>query len=71
MQSLGEIMGDVARSLQQEHGDVEATLRAITRSAVDSVPGARDCGVTLVLDRRRVESRAPTGHLPEEIDQLQ
>ena len=71
MHTLGEIMGEVARSLQQEHGDVEATLKAITRSAVDSVPGAQECGVTLVLERRRVESRAPTGGLPEAIDQLQ
>lgn len=69
--SLGEIMGQVARSLQQEHGDVEATLQAITAAAVDSVPGAQECGVTLVIQRRRVESRAPTGRIPREIDQLQ
>jgi GAF domain-containing protein len=38
---------------------------------VHSVPGAEECGITLVLGRRRVESRAPTGKLPLEIDQLQ
>lgn len=68
---LGEIMGQVARALQQEHGDVEATLQAITAAAVKSVPGTEDCGVTLVLERRRVESRAPTGQMPLEIDRLQ
>jgi GAF domain-containing protein len=64
-------MGQVARSLQQEHGNVEATLEAITQSAVRSIPGTQDCGITLVLERRRVESRAPTGDLPREIDRLQ
>jgi GAF domain-containing protein len=69
--NLGEIMGEVARGLQEEHGDVEATLQAITHSAVHSVPGTEQCGVSLVTDRRRIESRAPTGDLPREIDQLQ
>jgi len=69
--NLGEIMGQVARSLQEEHGDVEGTLRAITHAAVGSVPGTDEAGITLVLDRRKVESRAPTGDLPREIDRAQ
>lgn len=69
--NLGEIMGEVARSLQEEHGDVEATLQAITHAAVVSVPGAEQSGITLVTDRRKVESRAPTGDLPHSIDSLQ
>jgi GAF domain-containing protein len=64
-------MGQVARSLQEEHGDVEGTLRAITHAAVGSVPGTDEAGITLVLDRRKVESRAPTGDLPREIDRAQ
>jgi GAF domain-containing protein len=68
---LGEIMGHVARSLQEEHGDVEGTLEAITHAAVGSVPGTDQAGVTLVLERRKVESRAPTGDLPREIDRAQ
>jgi GAF domain-containing protein len=71
LSNLGEVMGQVARSLQEEHGDVEGTLQAITHAAVTSVPGTLECGVSLVLERRRVESRAPTGQLPREIDQLQ
>jgi ANTAR domain/GAF domain len=69
--NLGEIMGQVARSLQEQHGDVESTLEAITSAAVGSVPGAEYCGVTLVIDRKRVESRAPTGDLPRQIDVVQ
>jgi GAF domain-containing protein len=69
--NLGEIMGQVARSLQEEHGDVEGTLRAITHAAVGSVPGTDEAGITLVLDRRKIESRAPTGDLPREIDRAQ
>ncbi|MGY1604262.1 GAF and ANTAR domain-containing protein [Geodermatophilus sp. SYSU D00815] len=68
---LGEVMGQVARALQQEHGDVEATLHAITAAAVTSVPGTDACGITLVIGRRTVESRAPTGALPRRIDRLQ
>ncbi|WP_245784633.1 GAF and ANTAR domain-containing protein [Geodermatophilus amargosae] len=68
---LGELMEQVARTLQAEHGDVSATLEAITAAAVHSVPGSDDCGITLVLDRRRVDSRAPTGALPREVDRLQ
>jgi GAF domain-containing protein len=64
-------MGQVARSLQEEHGDVEGTLQAITRAAVGSVPGAEECGISLVIAGRRVESRAPTGDLPRQADQLQ
>src|SRR5205085_546243 len=68
---LGEVMSQVARSLQEEHGDVSATLEAITRAAVDAVPGADECGITLVTHGHQVESRAPTGELPREIDLLQ
>jgi GAF domain-containing protein len=69
--SLGEIMAQVARSLQEEHGDVGGTLQAITHAAVGSVPGTDQVGVTLVLQRRKVESRAPTSELPREMDRAQ
>jgi hypothetical protein len=38
--NLGEIMGQVARSLHEKHDDVEATLQAITSAAVGAIPGA-------------------------------
>ena len=71
LESIGEIMGQVARALQEEHGDVAATLEAITHAAVNAVPGADECGISLVTARRRVESRAPVGELPRIIDDLQ
>jgi GAF domain-containing protein len=69
--ALGEAMSLVARELQEEHGDVEATLQAITGSAVATVPHAEDCSISYVIARRRVQPRASTGRLPEAVDALQ
>ena len=71
MEHLGEVMSRVARQLQEEHGDVEATLRAITASAVAAVPGAVECGISYVIGRRKVEPRAWTSELPRAVDGLQ
>ncbi|MGY1590347.1 GAF and ANTAR domain-containing protein [Geodermatophilus sp. SYSU D00708] len=68
---LGEVMGQVARALQQEHGDVEATLQTITATAVDAIPGATDCTITYVIGREQVEPRASTGDLSRRIDEMQ
>ena len=69
-QDLGEVVGRIARSIQQEHGDVEKTLQAITAAAVDAIPGAESVSVSLVQGGR-VEPRAATDDLPREIDDLQ
>ena len=61
----------VARQLQEEHGDVEATLQAITAAAVSTVPGADECSISYVIARRQVEPRAATGELPRFLDKLQ
>src|SRR3954454_561678 len=68
---LGDVMSRVARQLQEEHGDVEATLQAITSSATRTVPHADECGISYVLARRRIEPRAWTSDLPREVDALQ
>ncbi|MGY1705392.1 GAF and ANTAR domain-containing protein [Geodermatophilus sp. SYSU D00697] len=68
---LGDVMTRVARQLQESHGDVEATLHAITAAAVSTVPNADECGISYVIGRSRVESRAPTGDLPRQVDALQ
>lgn len=68
---LGDVMSRVARQLQEEHGDVEATLEAITAAAVRTVPHAEECGITYVVGRWKVESRASTGELPRRVDALQ
>jgi GAF domain-containing protein len=70
-ESLGDVMSRVARELQQEHGDVEATLQGITRAAVDTVPGADECGISYVIAREQVEPRAWTSDLPKTLDALQ
>jgi GAF domain-containing protein len=68
---LGDVMSRVARDLQGDHGDVEATLQGITRAAVDTVPGADECGVSYVIARRSVEPRAWTSDLAKTLDALQ
>lgn len=68
---LAEAMRLIALSLQEEHWDVEATLQSMTRSAVESIPGAEECGVSYVTGRSHVESRAVTGDLPRLLDVLQ
>jgi GAF domain-containing protein len=68
---LSEVMEQVARSLQEEHGDVEATLQTLTGTAVGIVPGAEECTITYVTGRRRVEPRAATGDLPQQVDEMQ
>ncbi len=68
---LGEIMGQVARSLHEKHHDGEATLQAITSAAVGVIPGAEHCTVTYVTDRRKAEPRGPTGELPRKLGELQ
>ncbi len=68
---LGEVMGRVARRMQEEHGDVGATLRAVTTAAVATVPHASECSISYVTGRREGESRASTGDLSREVDALQ
>ena len=66
-----DAMGRVARRLQGEHGDVEGTLRAISASAITTVPHADECGISYVVNRRDVEPRACSGALPRLVDSLQ
>jgi len=67
---LGEVMGAIARTLQEEHGDVDRTLQSITDASVTTVPGADFASVSLVSGRR-VEPRGATSALAAEIDALQ
>ncbi|MDT0277364.1 GAF and ANTAR domain-containing protein [Blastococcus goldschmidtiae] len=68
---LGDAMSRVARQLQEEHGDVEATLQAIAAAAVATVPHAQECSVSYVIGHAKVEPRASTGELPRHLDRLQ
>lgn len=71
MQRLGDVMSRVARELQEEHGDVDATLQAIATRAIEVVPNAEECGISYVIGRSKVEPRASTSDLPREVDSLQ
>jgi GAF domain-containing protein len=64
-------MSEVARSLQEEHADLAATLHTITAGAVDAVPGVESASISYVIGRRSVESRAAIGELARRADELQ
>ncbi|BBE23767.1 hypothetical protein MN0502_26500 [Arthrobacter sp. MN05-02] len=63
-------LSELARSLQQEDSE-DAVLEHLVRAAISLVPGADEGSITLVMARRRVESRAPSGDLARAIDELQ
>lgn len=67
---LATQLSTLARSLENEQG-TEDTLLSIVRSAIDLVPGTEEASLSLVIERRRVESRVPSGRLPTEVDQIQ
>lgn len=67
---VAALMSDLARSLQSERS-IENTLQAITHAAVATLPGADMCGISLVRERRRVETRAATADVVEAIDAAQ
>lgn len=68
---LGEVMVRMARHLQQEHGNVEATLQAITAAAMSTVPNVDGCSINYVVGRAKVEPRAYTNDLARDLDVLQ
>jgi hypothetical protein len=63
-------LSELARSLQREDSE-DAVLEHLVRAAITLVPGADEGSITLVLARRRVESRAASGALARTIDELQ
>jgi GAF domain-containing protein len=70
-QDLGDVMSRAARRLQEEHGDVEGTLQAITAMAISVVPNAEECSISYVIGRSKIEPRGSTSDLPGELDALQ
>ena len=68
---LADVMSRAARRLQGEHGDLEATLQAITAGATTVIPHAEGCSISFVRGRARVEPRASTGELARALDVLQ
>src|SRR3954452_22189015 len=68
--TLSELLSSLARELQEDHGDVDATLAAITAGAVRTVPHAQYCGISYVIGKK-VEPRAWTDELARAVDSLQ
>ncbi|WP_409494577.1 GAF and ANTAR domain-containing protein [Amycolatopsis sp. cmx-11-12] len=68
--SLGATLGGIARTLQAEP-DVESTLIAIVKAAVDHVDGAEYAGISLVERGDQVRTVAPTGEVVVTIDEVQ
>lgn len=64
-------MSELAITLQKEYESVEDTLQSITDSTLSLVPGTTDVSVSLVVKRRRIQSRAATGDIALEVDRLQ
>ncbi len=67
---LAEVLGRIARTLQAEP-DVDTTLRAIVKAAVDHIDGAEQAGISLAERRGRIRTVAPTADLVTEIDRIQ
>ena len=68
---VSRTMGAVARMLQTYHEDVEKTLTAIAGAAVDTVPCAVSAGVSLLVKRKRLQSRWATAEVPARAVQAQ
>lgn len=66
---VAHLLGDLAIELQDQ-SDIEATLQAIVRGAVDIVPGAQWAGISLIQGRE-VRSRTPSDPLVAELDEAQ
>ncbi|KAA0020081.1 GAF and ANTAR domain-containing protein [Antrihabitans cavernicola] len=67
---LSTILGEIARTLQQDHNDLDATLNGIC-DAARLIPGAEDAGITLLLNGSKLDSKGQTGPIPDKIDLLQ
>lgn len=68
-EDLARIMSGLALDLQSEN-DREATLAAIVRSAVATVPGTSWAGISLIRGSR-ITAEATTHDLVREVDRLQ
>jgi GAF domain-containing protein len=67
---LATELAELARSLQQEP-DGDAVLAGFVHAALELIPGADEGSVSVVLGRKNIGSKAPSGDLPARIDALQ
>jgi GAF domain-containing protein len=65
-------IAEMARDLHNASGaDGGAMLSRVTDFAVSALPGADYAGVTVLLDRRRIETPATTHHYPKLLGEIQ
>lgn len=67
---LAERLSSLARDLEDED-DTESTLHLVVQNAIALIPGVEEGSISVVAGRRNVESRAPSGPLPSEVDDIQ
>ncbi len=68
--ALADQLSELARSLESED-DVQDTLNAIVRAAVETVPGAEQASISSVVGRREVVTRATTNDVSAGVDRSQ
>ncbi len=68
--ALALTMRDLARALEQED-DPADVLEQVVVAAIELIPGVDEGSISVVLGRQRVESRAPSSHLPRLVDAAQ
>jgi transcriptional regulator with GAF, ATPase, and Fis domain len=63
-------LSDLARVLQHEEGS-EHTLHRVVQTAIALIPGVEEGSISVVTDRTKVGSEAPSSDLPRRVDALQ
>jgi ANTAR domain/GAF domain len=67
---LADAMAEVAAALRAPM-DLDETLKLITRSASDTIPGVTEASISITTREGRIETLAPTGPLVIRADHLQ
>jgi hypothetical protein len=67
---LAHVLAQFARDVQKQQHRADV-LDTVVRCALQTVPGAQEGSITLVIGRRRVVSQAASSSLPERVDALQ
>jgi ANTAR domain/GAF domain len=67
---VADAMAEVAASLQTPM-DLDETLKLITRSAADTIPGVREASISITTRDGRIETLAPTDPMVTRADHLQ
>ena len=67
---LVSALAELARRMQQQE-DSEATLEKVVEAAIALVPGAEEGSISVVTDRKKVQSWAASNDLARQVDELQ